>query len=155
MIHVVRGATGIALRVWEPPDWPSSAVDNEGIAVEWGGQFGHPTSYALLGGHVVEHEPSIVAVDETGPEFIDALPGTADRVAFGLPQQYREAVQDVLGTYSEQVRVTVAAHAAVGSSVIAFRIAADLLHALGTAEAPFKDEATLHKALDEAVARSN
>jgi hypothetical protein len=100
------------------------------LAVEWaGGQPGHPTSYALLGGFPSDHGIEI-AVEGDGP-FTEALAGVADPVVFGLPDGYRNEVVRVLaGHVSEGFTVTVAAHGAAGSSEMAFRFVSGFLAAL-------------------------
>jgi hypothetical protein len=56
----------------------------------------------------------------TGETFNEALVGPADDVLFGLPAEYRGAVDDVLGSY-RHLAPSLAAHGRAGSSVVAFR----------------------------------
>ena len=116
------------LRIWTPPDWPAPGPA-DGIAVEWTGRAGHPTSYALLGGQPGARR---VAVGVTGA-FADALPGAADPVTYGLPAEYQ-------GDALHGLTVTVAAHAEAGSSVVAFSRVARLLRNLLRDGVPVTDD---------------
>ena len=112
-----------ALRLWSGEDWPvASPHPDQAIAVEWAGRTGHPTSYALLG--AARAGVGVQFYGGTEP-FTDALPGKTDLVAFGLPDEYRAAVEEELpgDTYD----LLVAAHGTYGSSPMAFRWAARLL----------------------------
>jgi hypothetical protein len=106
------------LRIWTPPDWPAPGPA-AGIAVEWTGRAGHPTSYALLGGSSGARRISLAV---SGP-FADAKPGDADTVEYGLPAEYR---CDAL----HGLTVTVAAHGKIGSDVTAFERVARFLRNL-------------------------
>ncbi|HEX4519553.1 MAG TPA: hypothetical protein VH063_08250 [Gaiellaceae bacterium] len=116
------------LRLWQ-------GNDDEGIAVEWLGQAGHPSSYGLLGGRIPQgarlHGPQSL-----GP-WSRSLAGTADEVEFGLPDEYSGAAREGLG---EGVELTVAAYARIGSSQQVFRRLAGCLTDL-IPKIPSDDEA--------------
>jgi hypothetical protein len=87
--------------------------------VEWTGQTGHPTSYALLGIHP---GPDTAAVTHLNENF-DSLAGGTDDVLFGLPDEYREALVDI---FPDELGRSpcIAAHGMMGSSIVAFRAVA-------------------------------
>jgi hypothetical protein len=105
---------GERLRVWDDARGPLGD-GGEGVAVEWAGRVGHPSSYGLLGGREsggaqTDHVESI--------GYVSSLAGASDAVEFGLPDEYRDAVRDEFGTRFE---VVVAAHGRIGSSERVFR----------------------------------
>ena len=102
----------------------------DGIAVEWAGQVGHPSSYGLLGGRAAGL--TRLDVPERGA-YEASLAGTSDDVTFGLPAEYRQAVGEGL---SSPVALGVAAHGQVGSSEYVFRRLAALLSALVSVGVP-------------------
>jgi hypothetical protein len=84
------------------------------------GQAGHPTSYALLGTHA---GPDIASVEHANERFDGSLAGDADDVRFGLLDEYRVAVEDVLSR-DASITPCLAACGLWGSSTIAFRAVA-------------------------------
>ncbi|MCP3976985.1 MAG: hypothetical protein GY720_21060 [bacterium] len=116
-----------ALRLWRAPSWPVGEASLGGRAAEWrSGQPGHPTSYALLGVH---DGPDTAAHAHVGEAFNEALIGRADDVLFGLPAEYRGAVDDVLAAHRD-LSPSLAALGRTGSSVVAFRAMAIFLRDL-------------------------
>jgi hypothetical protein len=114
---------GQRLRVWD--DARGLLGDGgEGVAVEWAGQFGHPSSYGLLGGRESQADQTdhVVSV-----RFVSRLAGASDWVEFGLPDEYLGAVLDEFGS---QFEVVVAAHDRIGSSERVFRRLARMVTAL-------------------------
>jgi hypothetical protein len=87
-----------------------------GLAVEWLGRGGHPSSYALLGGHVLNDGRGGFDIELAGP-YVDSLARQLDDVEFGLPQEYLEGASRGLGS---GVVITIAAHGRIGSSSVAF-----------------------------------
>src|SRR5688500_12077622 len=72
-----------ALRLWSEDDWPVAGVHpRRAVAVEWAGQTGHPTSYALLG--AVHAQGGDVRPYPGGEAFGGSLAGKTDHVTFGL-----------------------------------------------------------------------
>jgi len=70
-------------RIWEPGELlPGETDAHPGrIIVEWCERAGHPTSYALLGGHI----GAVAAIHADGAGyFADALPGNNDGCGGGL-----------------------------------------------------------------------
>lgn len=123
MIRVLRSQRGLpALRIWCDGDWPTDDVPVSGIAVEWAGQVGHPTSYMLLGGSPARRFDVTAQAD--GPLFENALEGVADIVQFGLPAEYRRAIDQVVGNAPDDAprcTISLAAYGDAGSSIVAFR----------------------------------
>jgi len=122
VIRLLRHGVGQRLRIWSDGDWPTDHVPTRGVAIEWVGQVGHPTSYVLLGGS--PSDKSGVTVGDYGPVFEDALAGAADVVRLGLLDEYRGAVDEVLANPTDDARpmtISLAAHGEAGSSIVAFR----------------------------------
>lgn len=133
-VDVIREAERgiVRMRVWMNAEGPlDEAID--GLAVEWAGQVGHPSSYGLLGGRA--GEVTRLEVPERG-SYQGSLAGASDEVAFGLPAEYRQAVGQGLRS---PVALTVAAHGQVGSSAYVFRRLASLLSALISDGVPATD----------------
>jgi hypothetical protein len=107
------------LRLWTAPDGPGGVpIPTDGLCVEWAGQVGHPSSYALLGGRVSDGKAGLLKVRLTGP-YVDSPAGAADVVEFGLPEDYAVAVGRGVDGAGE-VEVTLAAHGRAGSSPVVF-----------------------------------
>lgn len=102
MIRLLRPGVGQRLRIWSDGHWPTHHVPTLGVAIEWVGQVGHPTSYVLLGGS--PSDQSGVTVSQPGPVFADAFAGAADVVRLGLPGEYRGAVDEVLANAADHAR---------------------------------------------------
>ena len=109
------GPGSFRLRLWTTPDNPGP-LGPGGLGVEWAGRTGHPTSYALLGGHLAPGGSGRVDIQGTG-RYTESLAGQSDRVEFGLLDEYTEYLSLGLG---DGVVVTVGAHGYVGSSPMAF-----------------------------------
>jgi hypothetical protein len=152
--NLERASPSARLRVWTGGRGPGGhdlAVGE--VVVEWAGQSGHPSSYALVG-CVRRGDQVVLAVATDGPGYPDALAGRADSVAFGLPCEYRAAVGDVLRETGYPVEVTVAAHGSLGSSRTAFRrVAGFLVALLGLDLAAVPDE-TIWRAWDDGSPRA-
>lgn len=133
VIRVVQGPAD-RLRLWTPPDNPGP-LGPEGLGVEWAGRAGHPTSYALLGGHLAPDGRGRVEVQNRG-RYKHSLVGRSDRVEFGLLDEYTEYL---LRGLSGGVVVTVAARGYVGSSAMAFLCVGRMLAACLRGGAPFND----------------
>lgn len=110
--------------------------------VEWAGQVGHPSSYALLTG--TRSSTPNIKIHDTGAKHRSALAAGSDKVFFGLPTEYEGAVADVLNQELQPVSVGGAAHGLVGSSEVAFRGVSRLLCRILAGELPFEDEAVWH-----------
>jgi hypothetical protein len=109
------------LRLWAGTSWPIGRPPAGARAVEWvSAQPGHPTSYALLGTHTGS---DIASVEHINERFDGSLAGEADDVRFGLLDEYRTAVQDVLSR-DASIAPCLAACGLWGSSAIAFRAVA-------------------------------
>jgi len=87
-----------------------------GLGVEWCGRGGHPTSYALLGGHLAHEGDGPFEVRLSGL-YADALASRTDPVHFGITEEYVEAASRGLGG---GIAVTIAAHGYASSSPMAF-----------------------------------
>jgi hypothetical protein len=129
------------IRIWiggESPDgrtFPDSTV-----VVEWTGQTGHPTSYALLGmAPTTSGNP--VSIHTEKMLFADSLAGRADEVVFGDTGERELAViEEVLNQYGPSGWVVpIAASGKFGSSPMAFRWVATFL--MGLREVLEKDPA--------------
>jgi hypothetical protein len=151
MISVVRitdlgySVSGRRWRIWGPGELlPGETTAHPGrIVAEWCGRGGHPTSYALLGGHI-SPAPAIHA-DRVG-YFANALPGSNDRVRWGLEfPHYTQAIQDQLATLQTPVEITVAASGEAGSSPVAFSRLTRFLGSLLQAPELIGDDAALRK----------
>lgn len=118
MLRELHGGRGSGrLRLWTAPEGPGRvSTPTDGLCVEWAGQVGHPSSYALLGGRLSDGTPGQVRVDLTGP-YVGSLAGAADVVEFGLQEEYAVAVRRGV---NGAVQVTIAAHGRVGSSPVVF-----------------------------------
>jgi hypothetical protein len=124
----------VPLQIWTTPDHPPGA-DSAQVIVEWhSGQWGHPSSYAVLGGDLTDG-PARLDFPEGGAVFRKTRYGR-DSERLGLPTEYRDAV---LGALPPGVRITVAAHHEEGSSQVAFAIAARLLGEFLTGAIPASD----------------
>jgi hypothetical protein len=117
------------MRVWMNADGPLGNVDG-GIAIEWAGRRGHPSSYGLLGGS--NALVTSLDVPELGT-FQESLAGGLDEVQFGLPAEFRTAVSAGLRS---PVALAVAAHGSLGSSARVFGQLAAMLSALLVAPTP-------------------
>lgn len=140
MIRLLRRSPGglPALRVWFDGDWPVGRGQADGIAVEWAGQVGHPSSYALLGGALAaEHA---ICVETDGPLFDDSLAGSGDVVRFGLPAEYREVVGRVADRDGRPLAILIAAQGECGSSLVACSPAASFLVALANGAGRLRDD---------------
>jgi hypothetical protein len=150
MISVVRVTDlGCSLpgrwRIWGPGELlPGETTAHPGrIVSEWCGRPGHPTSYALLGGHI-SRVPAVRA-HATG-YFVGALPGNNDRVQWGLEfADYTRAIQDQLAILEAPIEITVAASGEVGSSQVAFGWLARFLGSLLKAPELIGDDAALRE----------
>lgn len=107
------------MRIYTDGESPHGAQLPAGaVCLEWAGRTGHPSSYGLLGGWRDGTGAMLAPTD--GEPFKSALAGNNDNVFFGLPAQYRDAVEQVQRTQSDIV-FAVAAHGLVGSSEWVFR----------------------------------
>jgi hypothetical protein len=118
---VERPTPRARLRIW------TNDVGSDGrdllaseVVVEWAGQSGHPTSYALLGG-LRRGDGGTLSAPSAGPPYRSSLAGRADHVTFGLPVSYRDEVATMIQRSLRPVEVTLAAHGVAGSSRMAFR----------------------------------
>jgi hypothetical protein len=109
----VRNRPIMRLRVQLGPNGRGSAVPSF-ATVEWVGRAGHPSSYGLLTG-ARSPSPRLAIADE-GARYREALPGKADNVIWGLPDEYVNAVTAVLEEEVQPVLVSHAAHGEIGSS---------------------------------------
>ena len=113
------------------------------ITAEWCDRAGHPTSYALLGGHI---SPAAAIHADGGGYFADALPGSNDRGRWGLEfLGYAQAIKDQLAILEVPVEITVAASGEVGSSKVAFGWLARFLVGLLQALESIGDDAALRE----------
>jgi hypothetical protein len=113
----VRDQPMMRLRVRLGPNGRGSAIPSF-ATVEWVGRAGHPSSYGLLTG---ARSPSPrLAIAEEGARYRDALPGRADKVIWGLPDEYVNAVTAVLDEDVQPVLISHAAHGEIGSSNFVF-----------------------------------
>ncbi|WP_141718835.1 hypothetical protein [Curtobacterium sp. ER1/6] len=107
----------------EVPDAPLTLVEDEYL-VEWrSDRIGHPGSYGCLGGRLATGSPAPVHAARDGSPFLTSLAGSADTVLWGLPDEYRAAVDGV----PLRLTITRAAHGEASSSLGVFR---DLAHVL-------------------------
>ena len=105
------------MRIWTPPDAPAGSVAAAPVAVEWGGRIGHPSSYGLLGGQLIDGQTQILVPEDGGP-FHGALAAWSERVVFGLAAEYRSAITSEAPV---GLALTVAAHGDMSSSRMVFR----------------------------------
>jgi hypothetical protein len=126
------------LRLWTSGDGPGY-LEPDGLGVEWAGRGGHPSSYALLGGHLVADGQGGFDVHETGP-YVNNLAWPADRVEFAILDAYTTLAGPALGG---DVVITVAARGYEGSSSMAFMWVAHLLSALLREGVPSTDAGVL------------
>jgi hypothetical protein len=122
------------LRLWTSGDGPGH-LEPRGLAVEWLGRGGHPSSYGLLGGHLAGDGVGGFDLRTSGP-YVNSLAGTTDDVEFGILEQYTDWASRALGG---DVVVTVAAHGRFGSSSGAFMWVGHLLSALLREGVPSSD----------------
>jgi hypothetical protein len=142
-------------RIWGPGELlPGETAAHCGrIIAEWCGRPGHPTSYALLGGHL--SLKAAVHADGAG-YFADALPGGSDRVRWGLEfAGYTRTIQDQLASLPTPVEITVAASGEIGSSEVAFSWLTRFLGCLLQAPGLIANDAALRELWDVAAARRN
>lgn len=151
MIWVVRVTNlGYSLpsgrwRIWGPGELlPGETTAHPGrIVAEWCGRAGHPTSYALPGGHI---SPAPAVHADGAGYFADALPGTNDRVRRGLEfAGYTQVIHDQLATQQTPIEITVAASGEIGSSQIAFGWLTRFLSSLLQAPEVITTDAALRK----------
>jgi hypothetical protein len=151
MILVVRvtdlgySPPGRRWRIWGPGELlpPETTAHPDRIVSEWCGRAGHPTSYALLGGHI-SRAPAVRA-DGTG-YFADALSGNSDRVQWGLESgDYTRTIQAQLEVLAVPIEITVAASGKIGSSEVAFRRITRFLGSLLQAPELIGDDAALRE----------
>lgn len=115
------------------------------VCLEWAGRTGHPSPYGLLGGW--RDDTGKVVAPVNGERFKSALTGRNDRVFFGLPQEYRDAVEQVQRATGDVV-LPVAAHGELGSSVVVFRWLALALAATLTNTRLLSDDALFWREWD-------
>jgi hypothetical protein len=113
----VRDQSTMKLRVRLGPNGRGSALPTW-ATVEWVGRAGHPSSYGLLTG-ARSRSPGL-AIAEEGARYREALSGGADRVIWGLPEEYATVVAAALDDDAQPVLVSQAAHGEVGSSQYVF-----------------------------------
>ena len=111
----------------EPLPGETSAPEGR-VVVEWAGRTGHPASYKLLGATETDRPTDTgIELEYEGVEFEASLAGPADRVVFGLLDEYRGAIRAASSVFTFPMIVRVAAHAQIGSSTIVFERLTDLL----------------------------
>lgn len=141
MIRLLRSDLGRhGLRIWSDGDWPLDGAPAAGVAVEWAGRVGHPTSYMLIGGSPADRFS--VKASPGGPLFDTSLAGSGDVVRFGLPVEYRRAVEQGAAITPDGVacEVSIAGHGEIGSSIVAFRAGTIFLRAIMDRVASLSDE---------------
>jgi len=126
------------VRLWTSGDGPGY-LEPAGLAVEWVGRGGHPSSYCLLGGHLTTDGHGGFDIRETGP-YANSLAGRTDEVEFGILDMYTNLAGPALGS---DVVVTVAAHGLYGSSSGAFMWVAYFLSALLREGVPSTDSGVI------------
>jgi hypothetical protein len=122
---LVRQTPMMTLRVECSPGRKGGSGAPTSATVEWAGRIGHPSSYGLLGGRLAASAG--VEVQSSGAKYKDALASRSDDVRWGLPAEYDAAVQSMLEVRPQPVRVSTAAHGAIGSSEYVFQRVALLL----------------------------
>lgn len=91
--------------------------------VEWAGRVGHPSSYGCLGGRGSSRTGVDVHSARSGRPFRTSLAGRGDTVCWGLPDEYRTALDGV----ALDLIVTHAAHGHASSSNFVFTSLARVL----------------------------
>lgn len=124
---------------WDRSERPRS------LSVEWASRVGHPSSYGLLGGR--PYDTPLLSVASYGAIYKESLAGPADKVRWGLPDEYRTIIQQTLAAQPAIVAVTEAAAAAVGSSAHVFATLATMLATLSTSNL-LPDDAELWRLWD-------
>jgi hypothetical protein len=114
------------LRIWSPGRGDRFLNPDE-IGVEWCGRGGHPSSYAFVVGRRTEGDSSIALRYEDRHRFHGSLAGICDEVKWGLPDEFRSALLNAIGS---GIEVTVAAHGLIGSSIRAFERVGRMLNEL-------------------------
>jgi hypothetical protein len=98
---------------------------NSSATVEWIGRIGHPSSYAVLGGHRFTSDG--VQVFTGGAIFKESLAGSVEEIRWGLPREYEDAISEILSAQPVPVTVSKSAYGQVSSSAHAFRTVALML----------------------------
>jgi hypothetical protein len=122
------GGAGQLLRIWSSGRGDRLLRRDE-IGVEWCGQAGHPSSYALLVGRRFDAASAIALRYEDPQQFHGSLAGICDQVYWALPAEYHDAVLQAIGP---GIEITVAAHGVIGSSNRAFERVGRMLRELLT-----------------------
>jgi hypothetical protein len=138
-----------SLRVWTGGRSPSGEETDPAVVIaEWTGQCGHPSSYVLLGA-TPRGDTTTFSVDRDGAPYPDALAGVADTVRFGLPDEYRSAVEEGFALKMRCADVVLAAHGRAGSSPMAFQIMATFIASLADLDPSSCSDDALWQAWDD------
>lgn len=133
-LYIERPSPLTKLRIWRGGGSPvETPLPDNAVIVEWAGQLGHPTSYALLG--LSPRRPGVaVSLPTDKAKFEISLADGLDEVTWGeLGDAELDAIREVLG--EDQTlgwEILVAASGRVGSSPAAFRWVARFIRNLYT-----------------------
>lgn len=112
-------------------------ADDSQLSLEWAGRTGHPSSYGLLAG--ARSTVPGLNVPAEGGRYRQSLARSADEVYWGLPEEYRASVAEVLAEQPTPLTVTQAAHGLIGSSILVFRCLASMLAQVARGGTPVDD----------------